>query len=74
MKESCRNPWRKCDRQDIELSIVVRGKTLPICHRCWSEIADSDSEWGNMRKRKEETVEEFDKDDVLSEMEKHLER
>ena len=45
MTETCLNPWRKCDHTDIAVSIVVKGQTLPICSRCWSEIADSDKEW-----------------------------
>ncbi len=46
MTETCANPWNhKCKNTDIVLSIVVKGQTLPICSRCWSEIADSNREW-----------------------------
>ena len=45
MTETCLNPWRKCENTDIAVSIVVDGKTLPICTACWFEIADSDKEW-----------------------------
>jgi hypothetical protein len=38
------NPY--CKNTDIALYIVVGGKRLPICAKCWEEIADSDLEWG----------------------------
>lgn len=43
--ETCQNPWKKCENTDIAVSILVDGKTLPICMACWFEIADSDKEW-----------------------------
>lgn len=45
--ERCRNPWNgSCQNTDIQLYIIHRGERLPICAKCWSEICDSDLEWG----------------------------
>ena len=41
MTETCLNPWRKCARTDIAVSILFKGKILPICNGCWDQIADS---------------------------------
>jgi len=47
VRERCRNPWNgKCENTDIQVYILHRGERLPICSRCWSEICDSDLEWG----------------------------
>jgi len=51
--DRCRNPWKKCDRHDIVVFIDYKGDELPICERCWAEIAVSDHEWGNDPKPKE---------------------
>jgi len=46
MPETCKNPWNgKCTNSNIELYIYYKNKTLPICSRCWSQIADKDIEW-----------------------------
>jgi len=45
--ERCRNPWNgRCKSTDIELYIMYKGRQLPICRRCWSEIAERNVEWG----------------------------
>lgn len=45
--ERCRSPLEPgCKGTDIAVYIFWGGKTLPICQRCWSVIADSDLEWG----------------------------
>ncbi|MBE0512137.1 hypothetical protein IBX38_03705 [Candidatus Bathyarchaeota archaeon] len=44
--EKCRNPWNgECKRTDIEVYIFYRGRRLPICRDCWSDIAEKDLEW-----------------------------
>ena len=46
MAESCKNPWNgKCDNSNIEVYIQYKDLILPICHHCWSEIAEKDIEW-----------------------------
>jgi len=46
-RERCRNPWNgKCENTDIQLYILYHGEKLPICSKCWSEICESDLEWG----------------------------
>lgn len=53
--ERCRNPWNGgCQNTDIQLYIIYRGERLPICARCWSEICESDLEWGEERTGKDE--------------------
>ena len=48
--ERCRNPWNgRCRRTDIELYIWFKGRKLPICRRCWAEIAEKPIEWGETR-------------------------
>jgi len=45
--ERCRNPWNgKCENTDIILYILYRNEKLPICSKCWSQICESDLEWG----------------------------
>jgi hypothetical protein len=47
LRERCRNPWNgKCENTDIQVYILYRGEKLPICSRCWSEICETDLEWG----------------------------
>jgi len=42
----CMNPWNpECKNTDIEVSIYYNGRMVPICHRCWKEIANKDVEW-----------------------------
>jgi hypothetical protein len=44
--EHCRNPWNgKCGNTDIQLYIYHKGRQLPICRKCWLEIADKNLEW-----------------------------
>ena len=44
--EYCMNPWNGvCRSADIVLYIYYRGRRLPICRKCWLEIASSDAEW-----------------------------
>ena len=44
--ECCMNPWNgTCRSTDIILYIYYMGRRLPICRRCWVEIASSDAEW-----------------------------
>ena len=44
--ECCMNPWNGvCRSSDILLYIYYRGRRLPICRKCWMEIASSDAEW-----------------------------
>jgi len=46
MTETCKNPWNgKCENSNIELYIFYKDKTLPICSRCWTQIADKEIEW-----------------------------
>jgi len=45
-KVHCMNPWNpECRNTDIEVSIYYDGRMVPICHRCWEEIANRDVEW-----------------------------
>ncbi len=42
----CMNPWKPdCRNTDIELSIYYKGRSIPICHKCWEEISDKNIEW-----------------------------
>ena len=41
---------------DIELDIIYRGEKLPICHKCWEEIAKSDYEWETKTRGKRNVV------------------
>jgi len=44
--EKCRNPWNgECESTDIEVYIYYKGRRLPICRDCWSDIAEKDLEW-----------------------------
>jgi len=44
--EKCRNPWNgECRSTDIEVYIYFRGRRLPICRDCWTDIAEKDFEW-----------------------------
>ena len=46
--ELCRNPWNgRCESSEIALYIFYDGERLPICWKCWNEIAEHDLEWGN---------------------------
>jgi hypothetical protein len=45
-KEKCMNPWDgECERTDIALYIMHRGRRLPICRRCWNGISAKNIEW-----------------------------
>lgn len=37
---------QKCDNQDVEVLIVVKGETLSICHKCWEKLSKMDVNWG----------------------------
>jgi len=44
----CMNPWKPdCTSTDIKLSIYYKGHMIPICRRCWEEIADKNIEWSS---------------------------
>jgi len=44
--EHCKNPWKgNCKSENIKLYIQMKGENLPICHQCWSKIADKEEEW-----------------------------
>ncbi len=46
MAEKCKNPWNcRCANNDIELYIYYKDRTLPICARCWTKIAEKEIEW-----------------------------
>jgi hypothetical protein len=43
----CLNPFNPdCKNTDIALDIMVKGKQLPICRKCWEVLAADDREWG----------------------------
>jgi len=45
----CMNPWNpECRNTDIEVSIYYEGRMVPICRRCWEEIANKDVEWSSL--------------------------
>jgi len=45
----CMNPWKpECRNTDIEVSIYYNGRMIPICRKCWSEIANKDIEWSSI--------------------------
>jgi len=45
----CMNPWNpECRSTDIEVSIYYEGRMVPICRRCWEEIANKDVEWSSL--------------------------
>jgi hypothetical protein len=45
----CMNPWKpECRSTDIELSIFYKGRTTPICRKCWEEIANKNVEWSSL--------------------------
>jgi len=47
LEETCRSPLNpNCGGRDIAVYIVWDGKRLPICHKCWMQIAETDLEWG----------------------------
>ncbi|MFA5363882.1 MAG: hypothetical protein WC325_01720 [Candidatus Bathyarchaeia archaeon] len=44
--EHCNNPWNiRCTNSDIEVYIYYKNKRVPICKRCWSNLAENDIEW-----------------------------
>ena len=46
--ERCSSPLNpNCGSGDIALYIVYGGRKLPICRRCWEQIAETDMEWGD---------------------------
>ncbi|UCD40231.1 MAG: hypothetical protein JSV87_01420 [Candidatus Bathyarchaeota archaeon] len=46
LAEHCKNPWNgKCTASDVQLYIYYKNKQVPICQRCWNQIADKDLEW-----------------------------
>jgi len=48
-KIHCMNPWKpECRNTDIEVSIYYNGRMIPICRKCWSEIANRDIEWSSI--------------------------
>jgi hypothetical protein len=45
----CMNPWKpECKSTNIELSIYYKGRTTPICRKCWEEIANKNVEWSSL--------------------------
>jgi len=45
-EDRCMNPWNgECRSTDIALFIYYEGRKLPICRRCWVEIASTNIEW-----------------------------
>ena len=59
--ESCKSPLKPdCGSRDIAVYIVFGGKTLPVCRKCWDEIAETDLEWGEevSKAKLERSVEE----------------
>ena len=43
--EHCKNPWKNtCHSENIKLYITLKGEKLPICHKCWTSLADEE-EW-----------------------------
>jgi len=45
----CMNPWNsECRNTDIEVSIYYDGRMVPICRKCWEEIANKDVEWSSL--------------------------
>jgi len=46
MVEHCRNPWNgRCRKTDIEVYIYYKGRRVPICSTCWTDISDENLEW-----------------------------
>jgi len=47
--EKCRNPFKRCSRTDIEVTIWLKGKEYPICKKCWKDYGENgtlgDKEW-----------------------------
>ena len=54
LSRKCKNPWKRCRREDIQVVIKYKGKLLPICRKCWLEIANSDKEWGDLLTHEED--------------------
>jgi len=55
LAEKCRSPLNpKCGRTDVVAYIMFRGAKLPVCSKCWAEIAESDIEWGEEGSSKRE--------------------
>ncbi len=45
--ERCRSPLNPdCGNWDIALYIFFEGKRLPVCRKCWRQMAETDLEWG----------------------------
>jgi hypothetical protein len=45
----CMNPWKpECRSTDIELSIYYKGRSTPICRKCWEDISDKNIEWSSL--------------------------
>jgi len=38
--------YKRCDSTNIVIYIMWKGKKLPLCHKHWAKIAESDKEWG----------------------------
>ena len=55
LTEVCLNPWKSkpCFSSDIAVYIVFKTERIPICRRCWLEIAASDIEWDGRQKNEE---------------------
>jgi hypothetical protein len=46
--ERCKNPWKTtCKSGNIQLYIQFKGEKLPICRKCWSNLADKEVSWGD---------------------------
>lgn len=46
MPEMCQNPFKKkkCNSGEPIVTYIT-GNKIPICKKCWEEIADSDFQW-----------------------------
>jgi hypothetical protein len=55
LDEQCRNFLKlECDCTDIVLYIQLGSERLPICKKCWSELADLTVEWDEHGLKSEE--------------------
>ena len=72
--ESCKSPLKPdCGSRDIAVYIVFGGKTLPLCRKCWEEIADTDLEWGEgVSKAKLERGVEEAKRQIMERLEREI--
>lgn len=43
--EKCANPFQKKKCGNTDIVVYLTGDEIPICQKCWKEIADTDWEW-----------------------------